>query len=125
MCIQCVVQAIYIAEFAPGWHVVKATKTADNWTAGQYALVRVNDPDYILDVDLANPMYGSSEVLNTFYDNIMGFPIAGHSLVEALKQVKYPFAVRRLWVKHNAFFFDEQLYIYLCWVVKNATATTS
>ena len=52
MCLQCCTEAKYIAEFAPGWHIVQATISVDEWTAGQYALGRVDDPPFILDTDL-------------------------------------------------------------------------
>lgn len=124
MCLQCCAEAKYIAEFAPGWHIAQATISADGWQAGQYALVRINDPDFVLTVDLNSYDFECTEYAK-IHDDLMCDPQTGYALVKALKQVKYPIAVRRLWLKHDAFFFNEQLYIYLSWTVKNATATTS
>ena len=124
MCLQCCTEAKYIAEFSPGWHIVQATISVDEWTAGQYALVRVDDPDFILETDLSSGDFSYAQYVR-FCDDMMCDPETGHALIEALKQVKYPFAVKRLWLKHDAFFYLEQLCIYLSWIVKNATTTTS
>ena len=124
MCLQCCTEAEYITEFAPGWHIVRATTDHDEWFAGQYALVRLNDPDFILTVDLGSHDFSYSTYAK-FCDDMLCDPQTGHALVESMKQVKYPHAVKRHWVKHDAFFFNEQLYVYLCWKVKTATATTS
>lgn len=124
MCLQCETKAKYIADFAPGWHIVQATISVDEWREGQYALVRINDPEFVLTVDLNSYEFSCTEYAK-FHDDLICDPQTGYALVKALKQVKYPIAVRRLWIKHDAFFFNEQLYIYLSWIVKNATSWTS
>jgi hypothetical protein len=50
MCEQCAAATINIAEFAPGWNLVRATQDGGRMKAGQYGLVTFNDPSYLLSV---------------------------------------------------------------------------
>ena len=36
-------------EVLPGWYLVRATVSNDGWNAGEWGLVRSNDPDFIWD----------------------------------------------------------------------------
>jgi hypothetical protein len=50
MCEQCAAATIDIAEFAPGWKLVRATQDGGRMKAGQYGLVASDDPSYLLSV---------------------------------------------------------------------------
>lgn len=46
MCEQCMAKTRIIAEALPDWLLVKASQDGDVMKAGQYGLVRQNDPDF-------------------------------------------------------------------------------
>jgi len=48
MCLQCATNAITLIEdVLPGYALMQATKSAPEWGAGEYGLVRCNDPDFV------------------------------------------------------------------------------
>jgi hypothetical protein len=48
MCLQCCADSELIYEdILPGFHLVRARKSFEMWNAGEYALVRMNDPDIV------------------------------------------------------------------------------
>ena len=50
MCLQCVTDAVIIKNgIIPGYTLMKAAKSCDEWKEGQYGLVNSNDPDFIWD----------------------------------------------------------------------------
>jgi hypothetical protein len=56
----------------------------------------------------------------SFSDQVVCSPKVGHSLYVALSEVRYPFAVRRLWAEFAyAGKFEDRLYLYLTWFIKN------
>lgn len=123
MCLQCCAKTIDYGEFAPGWYLVRATVTAEGeMEAGQWGLVRINDPDIIFSASLEipetkGPFIPGSE---SFSDQLHCSPKTGHSLYAALSEVKYPFAVKRLWAEFAyAGRFEDHLYLYLAWFIKN------
>lgn len=50
MCEQCCASTICIGELVPGWFLVLATKDGAVMKAGNYGLLRINDPDFIFTV---------------------------------------------------------------------------
>jgi hypothetical protein len=50
MCEQCAAATVDIAEFAPGWRLIQATRDGRLMKAGQYGLVDADDPSFILSV---------------------------------------------------------------------------
>jgi hypothetical protein len=50
MCEQCAAATIDIAEFAPDWRLIRATRDGSLMKAGQYGLVDGDDPSFVLSV---------------------------------------------------------------------------
>lgn len=121
MCLQCSAQTIDYGEFAPGWYLVRATRTVeDEMQEGQWGLVRVNDPDVIFTSPLRLPENQEDLVslVEQFSDQLYLRAQTGYNLYKAVKEVKFPFAVKRLWVKNDySYSFEAQLYLYLAWFV--------
>lgn len=51
MCMQCMTKSVTLKRnIFPGWALVKARETYEDWPAGAYGLLRCNDPDFIFTV---------------------------------------------------------------------------
>lgn len=123
MCLQCCAKTIDYGEFAPGWHLVKATQTVEGeMDEGDWGLVRINDPDLVFKSPLILPENSNdlTALVDDFCEQLYLRAEPGHSLYKSLKEVKFPFAVRRLWVEHwHLCSFEARLYLYLAWFVAN------
>lgn len=123
MCLQCQAETKYYVEFAPGWHLVRATKTVDGeMNAGDWGLVRTNDPDFILScpIELPDSEDKCIELVKNFTEQLYASVAVGHSLYDALLKVKYPFAVKRMWAKYVPYVrFEHRFYLYLAWLINN------
>jgi hypothetical protein len=89
----------------------------DDW-----GIVRINDPDLVFQSPLRLPKNDTDmlALIEQFRDQFYLRAEAGHSLYEAIKAIKFPFAVKRLWVKYWSFCsFESRLYLYLAWFVGN------
>ena len=109
MCEQCLANAIEIMEeFLPGWCLVMATTDGHAMMKGDYGLVRCNDPDFVIPIDLKpipDPAFDfSDEQINVmskeefqkveaFTDLVAGIsgmlitdPVTGYELVSACKE---------------------------------------
>lgn len=119
MCLQCCAKTIDYGEFAPGWRLVKATVTVEGeMDEGDWGLVRINDPDVIIKTSLKLPENEDEQVklFNEFSEQLYLRAGAGHNLYIALKQVTYPFSVKRIWLKNElCYSFESRLYLYLAW----------
>lgn len=115
MCVQCTAETVNYGEFAPGWYLVRATKTdPDSMDAGDWGLVECNDPAIIFSTDLTigNDVYSQ---FGSFRDEMWADIPVGYRLYNALQQVKYPYAVKRKWVEYWTYSFETRLFIYLSW----------
>jgi hypothetical protein len=125
MCLQCVTRAECIGEFAPGWHIVQATIDSpdDDWFAGEYGIVRVNDPEFVVTCLKFFPEITSDnigeylELTERFQHESLLDAKTGHLLYNTLCEVEYPFELRRYWIKNNVIRFNEMFYTYLAWFV--------
>lgn len=123
MCLQCCAKTIDYGEFAPKWYLVKATQTVEEeMDEGDWGLVRINDPDLVFKSPLILPENSNdlTALVDDFCEQLYLRAEPGHSLYKSLKEVKFPFAVRRLWVEHGHLCsFEARLYLYLAWFVAN------
>lgn len=63
MCLQCICQAEPLGEIVPGLLLTRATKDSSHgWKAGQFGLVRCNDPDLVwTTIPIPDPMEGMTD----------------------------------------------------------------
>ena len=124
MCLQCMTDAIDIGVIAPGWYLMKATKDSPmkEWLAGEYGIVRMNDPHFVTnlkwfdDIDANIDEYSNMSM--DFYEDSKIDVKSGYELYQALQSVKYPYALKRYWVKNMIRGFNDMFYTYLAWIAK-------
>lgn len=125
MCLQCRTDAIHIARIAPYLHLMQAQKDDPDciWCAGEYGIVDVNDPYIVIHslkwfdkIDETN--YDAFwKSLHEFNDKISVSPDIGYEIYSSLLQVKYPYKLRKYWVKNYISGFSERFYTYLAYLV--------
>ena len=124
MCLQCMTDAVDIGVIAPGWYLIKATKDSPmkEWLAGEYGIVRCNDPHFVTKLkwfdDIDSNIDEYSNMSMDFYENSKIDPRSGYDLYQALQMVKYPYQLKRYWVKNMIYGFNERFYTYLAWIAK-------
>lgn len=123
MCLQCCAETVTYGKFAPGWYLVRATRTVEGeMDAGEWGLVRSNDPDVFFATELTIPtsIEQFRKLADKFIDELWVQIPVGASLHKALSEVTFPYAVRKLWVQHGKYgrcTYEERLYLYLAWFV--------
>ena len=126
MCLQCETDSVWIAEFAPGWHLVQAQDDSfdGEWLSGEYGIVRANDPHFIVpklkwfDAITDDNLIEYIELTRDFYDQSMIDIESGHSLFNALSSVEYPDDLKQFWDRECVDTFIERFYTYLAWLAK-------
>ena len=126
MCLQCQqTDAIHIAEIAQNLHLMQAQKDDPDciWCAGEYGIVRKNDPDIIIHKlkwfdeidDTNNDEYCTSFL--EFHKEISVSPNIGYEIYSSLLQVKYPYKLRKYWIENYISDFSGRFYTYLAYLV--------
>jgi hypothetical protein len=125
MCLQCITDAIYIAEIAPNLHLMKAqTDAPDEWLAGEYGVVICNSPEFIIrrlkwfDELNDNNEEEYCDFVGDFFEDTLVNPKSGYEIYSKLQNANYPFEIRRYWVKNSITRFNERFYTYLAYLVK-------
>ena len=124
MCLQCQTDAIYIAEIAPNLYLMQSQKDDPDciWCAGEYGIVRKNDPDIIIhklkwfgEIDDTNHDEYWTSFLE-FHKEISVSPDIGYEIYSSLLQVKYPYAIRKYWIENYISGFSGRFYTYLAYL---------
>lgn len=142
MCLQCICNSKMISKVSDGWSLVQATQNEwgpeesppndnDYWKKGQYALVRLNDPDVILRVaptlSISRSQFSASyEELSEYYQRLKDFSndlclelSVAESLLDSLKTAKFPLEVIGIWNKNGVTCITDKLYFYLAWLIEH------
>ena len=124
MCLQCQTDAIHIAEIAPNLYLMQAQTDDPDciWCAGEYGIVRMNDPDIIIHNlkwfdeidDTNNDEYWTSFL--EFHKEISVSPNIGYEIYSSLLQVKYPYKLRKYWIENYISDFSGRFYTYLAYL---------
>lgn len=91
MCMQCCTKSELYGtggdcEVLPGWYLVRATVTAYGWNAGEWGLVRSNDPDFIWSGKLTK---SSKSVISFLECLATNRPMTVFHLIESAEKVGF------------------------------------
>lgn len=103
---------------------MRARREGGEMAVGDWGLVECNDPSPVFTV---TPYLGDDttphKAMDKFSDELYCDPVTGHRLYTAFMSVKMSWRVKRKFVKHSAFRFDDRLFIYLADWIEHADPT--
>ena len=111
-----------------GWGLMRAKKNApyDEMKAGDFGLIECNDPSIIFSTEpkLDLSQEELHDRMEAFANEMVMDASTGFRLITAFKETQVPYALKRLYVKHRVFGFEDRLYIALAYFISIATIET-